>query len=733
MFLASNDSSSMLMIVLGSPGWNAFVQPLLQNINPSLRSQESADAVMTDTTTAEFVDLTADRVLVQSKLLEQSLKRLKILILSNPSPGLCRRVLRPVLLQIWALASWGNPSKGSEEAFKNPARALMQTFLRLFGNVDTIMPLVENICCKGSLPSVTERWKYHLSPTGIIDIVVPRSLSDADVDLNEIDAKSIEMVNLISDTCSAEETSSIFLHLLRRWIQTAESQSDSTSNIRLSPEALQLNTPVQELVEVTILQKLLDQAPEKLVSHFDQLLDLICGVFKVDERKRLDDDMIGVVLSLLNLVITAPNFQKSDIKSDELEVVEASLSRLSLEDRSDVSSTARNLSMLLRFRDQLEAGEHSGSAPNGGLVEDRRTYNLAMSYITGGGDNPPPVVSEGLNLLSTLVLKESPILDIPALTVLMSNLLKDNEDFINLRVIRIFTQLANKHPKSTTRELIDHYLDAQEKSSTDVRLRFGEALLQVIERLGDTFAEDIAQQVSETLLSIAGRRGYRPKMMGQQAREEKLRQMKQEKAGDNVDDENLSEDDVLGEKERADNDIISQIVKGWDSKRGSEDIRMRASALSILGSAIETNIGGVGPELASASVDLCINILTLEPELEKSILRRAAILLILSFVKALDKAREVRRSLGFGLTDQSREDIMRTLQYVASTDNDGLVQQHARDVVDSLESWQIASIIPQQNEASTSGLTRLAGLKVNPEANSANEADRSRPKIEEVE
>lgn len=680
-----------------------------------------------------IVDLSCDRVLTTSQSLKTSLQRLMTLVISNSSPGLCRRLLRLVLVQIWALASWQNPPPSTEENFVKPARALLQAYLRIFGNSESVRPFVRNLLCRGATEGSQSPWEYRLKGKGDIEITEPRGLdstSGIELNWNELEGKAAKLVEFITSSCSVTEVSSIFLSLLKRWIETAEKTNDEIK-IDLRPKDEKADSPLQNLFEVTILQKLMDKAPEKLVSQFDQLLELVCEVLAADTKSKLADDLLAVVLSLLNLVITAPTFQKSHIKPEGLKIVESSLERLSNEDRPQLSPTARNLALLLKYRDEMEQDDVSASAPSTRQIEDQRTYKLAMEYVTGGEDNPAPIVSEGLNLLSGLILKDSPILDIPAVAVLLSTLLENNDDYINLRVIKVYTQLANKHPKSAVQELLDHYLDPQEKSTTDVRLRFGEALLQVIQRLGETFIGDVARQVSETLLCIAGRRGYRAKTMAKQARDEKLRKLKKKKE-DEDDDMDLDEEEVT-EEERARNDILAQILHGWESKRGAEDVRIRTSALSIFGAAIETNIGGIGPTLVSGSVDLCINILAMEREMETAILRRAAILNVLSFVRALDAAKESGRKLGFGLTDESREDIVRTLQYVAQTDNDGLVQQHAKDVVESLENWQMASILPPQESTSSPGLTRLAGLHINPSGTLVDAAGKPRPRIEEVE
>ncbi len=190
-------------------------------------------------------------------------------------------------------------------------------------------------------------------------------------------------------------------------------------------------------------------------------------------------------------------------------------------------------------------------------------------------------------------------------------------------------------------------------------------------------------------------------------------------------------DEEETEEEKARNKILAQIVEGWGSKGGSEDIRVRGSALSVLAIGIDTNIGGLGPTLVSGAVDLCLHILTMEPELEKGILRRPAVILILSFVKALHKAKVDKKRLGFGLTEASQGDIVRILKYIASTDNDGLVKEHAQDVVESLENWRMSSIVSEVQSPEAT-LTGLAGLSVNP-GMSTGPTGNARPRIEEID
>ncbi|KAG6089369.1 hypothetical protein E4U15_003189 [Claviceps sp. LM218 group G6] len=720
----------------GAAGWNAFVRPLIEPINYSLQSARERDLGLSQEPGDEIVHLGRNKILVSDEKLVAAVRRLKVLVLSNPSPGLCRRVLKPVLLQLWALASMVNHTEAIAQKYCTPAENLLQTYFTLFGKADAIAPFIRDILCEGSSHGSERTWRFRADGHSKVDVEAVSS--PGGVDLLQVEPRAEKLAKLITRFCSNEEISELFLVLLRNWIRSLKQQNETSIKIAPSSQSMQEDSPLQELAELSILQKLMETAPDKLVGHFDQLMGVICQVLRGNEQIPLGDDVMSVILSLLNLVVTATSFRRSDIQPRDMDLIEVSLRKIAGSDSSDVSATARNLTMLLEYRDQLDQppqSDHeasSSSAPSSRQIEDRKTYNLAMNYITGDRDHPPPVVSEGLSMLSTLITAESPILDITAVTVLMSNLLRDNEDYINLRVIKIFTQLANKHPKTTLRELLENYLDPQEQCSTDTRLRFGEALLQVIERLGETFSGDMAQQAGETLLSIAGRRAHRPKTQAKQAREERLAKMKKKnkasaRDGDEDEREEHEEDEdensMMTETERANNEILAQIIQGWESKRGSEDIRMRASALSIFGAALEVNIAGMGPSLVSNAVDLCVHVLSVERDMEYAILRRAAILAILGFVRALHEARQSGRSPGFGLTMSSREDIQRTLEYVAEADNDGLVQQHARDVVESLRDWQIGSLLAQrqqqqqQSEGMAGGLglslSRLAGLNVN--------------------
>jgi hypothetical protein len=203
--------------------------------------------------------------------------------------------------------------------------------------------------------------------------------------------------------------------------------------------------------------------------------------------------------------------------------------------------------------------------------------------------------------------------------------------------------------------------------------------------------------------------------------------------------------------------VVAAWAAGVSTDEQPDDLRIRASALSILASAIQTNIIGLGPSTVSSAVDLALATLTLEPEVESAILRRASVVLILDTLKALETAREARggQNIGFGfsLSDETTPrafnsaghstignipTILRTLRFVEGREEDGIARGHLRALIESFEAWQEKSLMwaigahddqeafDPQFELSN----RIKGLKVNP---LGGQDGAGRPRIEEIE
>ncbi|KAJ8125216.1 hypothetical protein O1611_g8423 [Lasiodiplodia mahajangana] len=707
----------------GTPGWRAFAEPMLACINPSLSSGESpAEPLVFSAGPDEVVDLRRRIVLVQANALHISLKRLSSLLNSHPNPGLTKRLLHPLLMPLWALSSWPPSTTRLRERYCQPAQDLIEIYLKLAGSADKFLEIIHNLLFSGSNGDTELRWSYQQIDDSNLQVKrlhVDESTTLTPLDLETMDSKISAFIELLNRTASDIDLSTLFLKLFETSLGSRED-----SNIIQVTTSNDDSDPISQLIQARILQAMMEQLPDKLISNSKHLLELISKVLGEFGAESANDDAVPVALSLLNMVITVPSFQRKDVPKKTLASIENSLAKISLARESDASQTAHNLSQLLKYRDELEDPTERPTVPTDQQIEDKRTYNLALTYITQA-DSPPPVRSEGLNLLGTLIKSNSAIIDIPATLVLLSSILSDDDEYISLRVIKVFVQLSERHPRSTIREVLDQYVDTSEKQNTDTRLRFGEALLQLMQRLERQIRAEQA----------AARKRKAKEKLGANSR-----------APLSLDDEDDDVDMDLEEQtpeERTRNALLARIVSGWESKRGSEDMRIRASALSLFASGLETNIRAFTPSLIDAALALSLDVLTLEAGvLEAGILRRAAVTVVLRFVYALGEARErggnLSSRLGFGAGFATKEeDVVRVLRYVEQTDEDGLVRQHAKDALESLESLRLVQLVPrQQGQDATPSIVRVAGLDMSRPSLPVLDADegrRGKPRIEEIE
>lgn len=741
---------------LGTSGWNAFVEPIFQNIDPTLgRTPPRNDS------DDDIITLGAPKILASSEKVSKSLRNFLTLLTSHPHPSLSKRLLRPILLPLWALASWPNDSETIQANFCKPATKLLKILIQLSASGQEtsnksvpaaspiLGPILQNLLFKGKPGPNKQSWEYGISKDGGIQIQQPSgtegSTNSLAPDLEMIDTAADKFIAFLSGLETTPdfkaEISHLFMGLCTKWLSNAGGlkKKEKTIITQIIPDDVEQNFEGR-IIEAKVMQKMMSAFPDKLVSNPRQVLDLVSQVLSDFATENEDDpngeDAASLALSLLNIVLTSSSFKISP-EDPTLGTIQIHLQAIGRLKHRNVSTTAQNLLLLLKYRSTIDEPEtETTTKPTDQQLEDRKTYGLAMSYLTAT-DSPPPVRVQGLELLSDLIRSNSSILDIPALLILFSSLLQDTEEYIYLRAIKSFIQLSQKHPKAVMKDLIDRYVDPNEESELDQRLRLGEALLQVIKSNPSTFTGDTARSVLEGLLFLAGRRGYRPKTEQEQEKRNKLKRKQYTEASEAWDGEVPDLSEVLETEDTQENDeILAQILLGWESKRGSEDLRIRASAVSIIGSALEVNISTLNPSTISTAIDLSIHILTLETGPEAAIVRRSAILLVMSFVRALDRSREEGKKLGFGFAGGNLGDVERILWYVKETDADGLVRRHAGDVVEGMKAWRMNELIPKSRETETGmgeGIGELRGLSITPGGVLRDEEGVVRPRIEEVE
>ncbi|KAI9754692.1 MAG: hypothetical protein M4579_004597 [Chaenotheca gracillima] len=752
----------------GEPGWKAFAAPLLTAIDPSYSEPRISNASNPVPTGQR------PNVAVTDQQLALSLKRLLTLISSHPNPGLTRRLVAPVMLPLWAISCFNR--KITRPGWSDTAFSLLQTYFKVSAKDEEIVKLSENILFNGrSDASYRRGWSYSPSSDKGLEICWKQPEGTITEDfvtyLEDVDERINNFLSLLSSgTVDDEKIGAIFLGITRRWLEGSSHGVEQQNILSKNDSEIDRTGPLKMLVNIKLIQKMIEQVKDQLGHNATQLLELVQqildNVLERDQQRKRDkadmskpsaaslssivqsqtteeqdvhradhdpSELVSMALSLLSALLSAPNFEPHDKERALFMPIKKSLDYISADTAtfSTAATTAGNLSTLLEYHDSVFNAPLKRPEVSDRLVEDRKTHSLSLTYLA---DTIPPVRAQGLSLLTTLISGTSAVLDIPNTTTLLISLLQDSDEYIYLNAIKTLSVLAAKHKQTVVKMLVSNYIDKDETLNLDQRLKLGEALLRTIQSLGEALTGETAKVVGEGCLAIAGRRGHKPKAHQQQLNRETLRAEKVQEANEAWGGEAPQLDDE--EEIDAKNEILTRIVEGWEGRNGEEDVRIRTSALSVLGTAIEINVAGLGSSLVSTAVDLSISVLTLETGDDRAILRGAAVILIMSLIRALDKAQDDGRKLGFGFAGENLESVIRVLQYVQTTDSDGLVREHAGDVVEGLETWRSKSVLgisaserSEQSPMLDLQGERLAGLSVNlnPPSNS------SKPRIQEIE
>lgn len=744
----------------GTVGWKTFAQPILEAVNPKTNGIEASKML------GSIGNKDLGSTIVSETVLKLALDRLTSLVLLHLNPGLTKRLITPSLLALWGL--WCYSKETNRSSWADQIYELFCVYFKTAAGSEHFICLIDELRWSGG-----SSWTYGSGPKGGVEIRQRPEASHADPNIitmvNSIDGRVDELMRLLGARVLDDDgVNTVFLHASKRWL--LGNQSEPGKNI-LEIGDTSIEDPLLLLSYAKVTQKILEEYKDKLAANPSKIIEFvnqllvsfitehrdsetkaskaskpsIAGMSSIltSETKRglhRDDhastteenriEMVSIALNLLSAILSSTDFPRTARHVDFIDI-QKNLSYLATAKALPISVmlAASNVLTLTDLEDLTTSSIlDQKPAPLDQYALDRKSHNLALTLLV---DPLPPIRAQGLSLLTELVIKSSPVLDISSTAILLFSLFQDEDEYIYLSAIQALSLLASRHSRTVVRMLVENYVDASENRELDVRIRVGEALLKTVESLGEKLVGEAASLVGEGMITVVGRRGRRIKQLEAKAQKTQ-REIKAKKE---------AEDAWGGELPGIENEVkdemnarLTKVVEGWEGSQGEEDVRIRTSALSILGVAIETNIAGIGSSIVSTAVDLVLALLKLETTDEKAILRRAAVLVIMSLVRALDAADAGGRELGFGFAGENLADVISVLRYIEGTDSDELVIGHVRIVIEGLETWQSKTIfgVPRSRVDFTPKTilngNRLAGLSVNPEAPIA-----SRPVIEEVE
>lgn len=738
----------------GTAGWIAFVDPIFKILLPEVLPERSPP---------EQKEALDAAVIVNSDDIYSAVHRLAALVLIHPNPGLVKRLVSPLLLSIWAVLCHSHAST-SGEAIKRKALHVLVTYISVSAGATGLVKLADNFLWNGG-----PEWKFGLDYTGRLEIY--RRLKEyRETDVEAVATavnRSVQCFLELQDQARSEsDLLDVFVHIVSCWLLGSGPNRTTTF-----ADQTAWSNPIRALTYAKLTQGVLEKYRDTISTNPDEILKLLEQVLiayskRVEQLKESRRSPQHVTMATLGSIFspTGPEISETQSEDESEEIVSVSLGLLdallplrasdakasTLTALSSILETLTRLTVLNRIPHSIlfsatnTAKEisrllHGPSSPHSATdqtLSPHASAHATRSVALQNLSSPlPPIRAEGLASLTTLITSSSPVLDIPSTIILLLSLLQDDEEFIYLAAIKALGLLARKHFKTVTRMLVDRYVDKNEEGGLEVRLRTGEALQATVSSLGPMLNGDTAALVGESLISLVGRRGNRPK----KAEERKKRKTGAESAkkeaetawGGEVPD--LSE--LAGEQDEA-AARIEEVLSSWEGQEGEEDVRIRASALSILGVCFETNASGLGPSVVASSVDLAVSILKIESGEEKATLRRASVLLLMSIIKGIDKSDEQDPKLNYQVwfPGESIHGLMEVLVYLERAEQDSVVRGHFGEVLQGIRDY-MANEWGRLNEKGSGEIRfglegKLEGLEVNP-LGARNV--RAKPRIEEIE
>ncbi|KAG9186988.1 hypothetical protein G6011_10096 [Alternaria panax] len=490
-----------------------------------------------------------------------------------------------------------------------------------------------------------------------------------------------------------------------------------------------------------------------------------------DEGEATDDDLASFALSVLNTLLASSDLKKTPTVTETLHALLPSLAYLSKPESQAQPPTSSMISNSATTAIHLITPPHEPQisalkTPTDPLAKHRDTLKTCFAELQSPD---PPNRTWALNTVHKLLKDPAafPALDIPSLThMLLSASLADPESYVHLAAIPVLVTLAISTPKPVVGILVDAFIDIDEHSlklargkqteekerelrnAMDFRLRVGEVLNTLVNS-DDGFwsvPEDgglqfrCAKQITEACLSLASRRGQRTETLSARMEvaddERKLREEGEAAWGGSI--PNVFESEGADPQEQAEYEALQKIVSGWEDTGIEEDIRIRASSLSVLSAVLERQLDALRQPMIDATLQMVLLILVMEREEVKALLRRSAVLVIMGLLRGIDAGIESGREGTVGVNLKQQEEVERVVKWVRDEDADELVRDHAANVVEGLETMRMKRLYRIRDEGLRLGPDlglegNLRGLNVQPQADAGEGKKKMMMMIEEIE
>lgn len=554
-------------------------------------------------------------------------------------------LFKPILLSIWSYYVF------LKKQSKN-ADVIMSIIISYFTLMKDLSVLDDEIfgldlISKNILFEDGDIWKYQMGPNGLVEIVKKTEEFSSKIDskdnrinkfLSNLDSNCGYFTDLLSELDDDLVLKS-FINTLKRWFKINNLSSGLGNDINEQPFFM--------LVDLRLLESIGSKFKESLAKTPFEMLEIVNNILSLHDKKTKVKEEAGPI----SLVVEDKDsddedsddeegFDNDDILQQSFPVVLELLSAI-LSESAELDESCRNL--LKEIAKQLEYLNNDDSNITQSVKNGSKSLYERIKLILEG-DTPPvstkdlhaktlaraitnlndplvPIRAHGLYLLRQLVELKSEVISLDFAVNLHLIQLKDPEPFIYLNVIKGLQSLIEWNDTEVLEVLTSLYINKNKNTDLDERLKIGEVLLRYIESSNELFSGNSARIVAESTL---------------------------------------------------------QLIRRPSNDSDKEDDRLRMSAMSLLGTCCKVNPIGIILHLEDA-ISCAIGILQLETDKDSAIMRRAAIVLIHDLILGTSHSDKIE------FPNEYKEKVVNILKYILDTDNDLLVREQAKLVLNTID------------------------------------------------
>ncbi|KAG4305216.1 hypothetical protein PORY_001386 [Pneumocystis oryctolagi] len=544
-----------------------------------------------------------------------SLRRIERIIVQSDS-NIILSIVSPIFVILWAASCFSH--KTHKYIWRDRINSILLSYIIVSDQLTSVFKIIENFLCTGNTYFSFANGEYGGISIEINDLNTILSIEDLD---SRIENFGFLIEKLRNDYKLIED---IFLRLLNYWLN---------KNLKQNQD------PIIELSYLKILMLIqkdyLPEIKKNMEKIFHILVDIIRNFnenYKLMQNEKNSVDVNSP--SLNNLDKIARNNMDSYITEEDINVVIISLNILNVILVNNSKFSKKEISLLDAIYNQLVYMMENSVEPLRNcakdlnilvksclslpIISDRnlQTENSVEKYnkaIRYTYDQLIPVRAQGISLLKEMIEARDPIVDINEIMNILIGLLKDDDSFVYLNSIDCLSCLANRNGNYITKYLLNEYANVS-KYTLDERIRIGDVLFRIIQYLGKTISSTVSDSIATTMLDI--------------------------------------------------------------STCSTNDIRLRSSALNLLGTACNCSFYGMG-QWCFRALESSLGILNFEKTEEHIIVRRAAIMVIANILQATDEISSIPGHL--------LRTILKTIRYIKVTDQDIIMRRQASGLLDAME------------------------------------------------